>query len=123
MSDTNKLAELIKQAKTKMWDKIFHGEFVPLERNMFVADYLLANGVIAPPCKVGDIVWFLVKGINCPFEAKVNKIVIQQAGVVMSCGLKGYYSDSFTINDIGKTVFLTKEEAEAELRKRGKENG
>ena len=81
-------------------------------------DYLLANGVIVPPCKVGDVVWFLVKGFDFPFEAKVNKIVIQQAGVVMSCGLKGYYSASFTINDLGKTVFLTKEEVEEKLRER-----
>ena len=52
MTDTNKLAELIKKAKTKMWGKTFHSE---LERNMFVADYLLSNGVIVPPCKVGAL--------------------------------------------------------------------
>ena len=27
----------------------------------FAADYLLANGVIVPPCKVGDTVYFVLK--------------------------------------------------------------
>ena len=55
MTDTNKLAELIKKAKTKMCGKTFHSE---LERNMFVADYLLANDVVkvvrCKDCKYQD---------------------------------------------------------------------
>jgi hypothetical protein len=29
-----------------------------------VADYLLANGVIAPPCKIRDTIWYIDKNYN-----------------------------------------------------------
>ena len=39
-----------------------------------VADYLLANGVIVPPCKVGDMVYFNKAEIDETCPAKVIKI-------------------------------------------------
>ncbi|MEE0896784.1 MAG: hypothetical protein U0L88_04045 [Acutalibacteraceae bacterium] len=46
MTDANKLAELIKKAESKMWGKTFRSE---LERNFFLAEELLANGVFLLP--------------------------------------------------------------------------
>lgn len=44
-----RLIELIRQAR-----KSTKGANCDLHREMLIADYLLANGVIVPPCKVGD---------------------------------------------------------------------
>ena len=109
-----------------------------------LADHLLANGVIVPPCKVGDVVYVItVKRPcyactlctdfchkNCSFNDK-NKLVIKIARV---CGItidgkinkvhldidksKICHSYKYTcwFEDFGKTVFLTKKEAEAKLK-------
>jgi hypothetical protein len=108
MTDTNKLAELIKKAKLKMWGKTFHSE---LERNMFVADYLLANGVIALPCKVGDTV-YIVTNVS---QEIVESVVI---GIWAADGVFSILTIHGTViaDNIGKKVFLTKEEAEAKLK-------
>jgi hypothetical protein len=94
------------------------------------ADHLLANGVIVLPCKVGDTVWFVdrkydlqtskfvpyvnegyVKAIK--FSARPTKITVEYPDVGDKYGrCKG--ADYFAHN-IGKTVFLTREEAEAKL--------
>ena len=82
-----------------------------------IADHLLANGVIVPPCKVGQTVCVLsgdgeedwideynVKYFYCSSKG-INRIYIE-------CGTMG---NNFRPKDIGKTVFLTKEEAEEKL--------
>jgi hypothetical protein len=119
MTDTNKLAELIKKAKSKMWGKTFYSE---LERNMFVADYLLANGVIVPTVKVGQTVYVPSgdEGTDWIDEYKVKYFYCSSKGInryYIECGTMG---NNFRPKDIGKTVFLTKEEAEAKLKELGK---
>lgn len=73
-----------------------------------LADYLLANGVILPPCKVGDTVWFICFGKIYPHEIK--KIETSEFGK-FACS-----SMVFNFEDFGKTVFLTKEDAEEKLK-------
>ena len=68
------------------------------------------------PCKVGDTVYNLVpraKKGNEYNTDKVEKIVIRDNSVLLlfECGLGKY------IDQIGKSMFLTKEEAEAALAK------
>ena len=99
-----------------------------------VADYLLENGVIVPPVKVGNIVYIdnaphnvvyitiEEDGISycakydcdeyecckeCPFAKEIS------FGEVIMCEGNEYHE--FTASDIGKTVFLTREEAEKAL--------
>jgi hypothetical protein len=114
MTDTNKLAELIKQAKSKMYGKTFT---CALERNMFVADYLLANGVIVPPCKVGDIVYTIFEG-----DIEALKIIYAKTEESTESIRKYYDAENkflkmpFADCHIGKSVFLTKEEAEEKLK-------
>lgn len=48
----NKLIELIRQARKKTKDANS-----TLEREIIFAEHLLQNGVIVPPCKVGDAVY------------------------------------------------------------------
>ena len=93
------------------------------------ADYLLANGVIVPPCKMGDKVFY----VNEVCDENANEYLDISAGEVISFsmqkeGLWMYcrYEDGLTYwhlvaDDFGKTVFLTKEEAEQALGERGGE--
>ena len=78
-----------------------------------IADYLLANGVIVPPCKVGDTVYRIYTRSWIGEDTIVNLILsdrglsyIDESGRETSC-------DKF-----GKTVFPTKEEAEYALKVR-----
>ena len=80
-----------------------------------LTDHLLANGVIVPPCKVGDKIYRIIGDDFAPWF--VEKIVIYQdryGGIVDDCG----HWNNF--DDFGKTVFLTKEEAEQALKEREK---
>lgn len=90
-----------------------------------IADHLIANGVIVPPCKVGDTVYYLTTdytqkelnvtdifcGIVRLFEFDGTNILIF---VKYTNGLFYYHKST----DLGKTVFLTKEVAEKALAER-----
>lgn len=77
-----------------------------------IADHLLANGVIVQPCKVGETVWFIRNGKI--IETKVDKIVLKYRGLYIKLDCNSMYETS--CNSIGKTVFLTREEAERALK-------
>lgn len=85
-----------------------------------IAEHLIENGVIVLPCKVGQTVYCLIQGFENPLKATVNRITAQVSGVVISCSVLGYFGESYMATDFGKTVFLTKEEAEEKLRELGK---
>lgn len=113
------------------------------------ADYLIENGVIVPPCKVGDKV-YVIKRCRCGkpenYDLKVcgrkittktpkvlARVMYQETGkrlkpnswkIEYEVAPKGticysLYEKQFTLKmltEIGKTVFLTREEAEAKLK-------
>lgn len=83
----------------------------------FMALALLANGVILPPCNVGDTV-YKCHTVNLNPTGEITKRTIKQitfsAFTVTDDGASGW----FDIDDIGKTVFLTLEDAEKALRER-----
>ena len=79
------------------------------------ADYLLADGWMRPPCKVGDEVWCIIEGFDQLMEGRVRRFTIYEYGINVYCGINGYYEQVYTDKDFGKTVFLTREEAEAAL--------
>ena len=83
----------------------------------YLAEYLLEHGVIVPPCNVGDKVYRpsdclgVVQFVIISFNIYENEMF--------------FTDDSENIiypSDIGKTVFLTREEAERAL-KECKNNG
>ena len=79
-----------------------------------LADYLLSNGVIVPPCKVGDMVYYLAKSLHTHIEkvksGKVLRIAITENGIDL-------FVDNWTSKlPYGKRSFLTKEEAEEKLK-------
>lgn len=81
------------------------------EEAAIIADKLLAQGVIVPPVKVGDKVWW-----RGGYSFRVVEIDIHKNYTIFRCGNDGTDDYmAFDISDIGKTVFLTREEAEAAL--------
>ena len=86
-----------------------------------LADYLLANGVIVPPVELGSRhkVYIPIEGTTVVYETKVYGIGIDEDGDLV-INPKEYPEDVISINgfNIGKTVFLTKEEAEKALAER-----
>ena len=111
-----------------------------------IADYLLANGVIVPPCKVGDTVYVITEkhpcyacmccGDFCHKDCHIKdkqKLVVKEAKVFyflfqeMSNKIQVEVEKEkhlvkhflhFTIEDFGKTVFLTREAAKRALKER-----
>ena len=117
MTDRDKLIELIEEAKNKYNNFLFEKELI--------ADHLLTNGVIVPPCKVGDKVYYMSKNpINLSvlpytiYEANIVRIVTTKLGTSLVIQIHNEYgcTEIPNINYFGKTVFLTKEEAEEKLK-------
>lgn len=86
-----------------------------------IVDSLLANGVIVPPCNVGDTVYHVYKG-NTIVNALVEDWKKEAFGdwLFRAClSVNGSpVALLFGDNNIGKTVFLTREEAEKALEGR-----
>ena len=84
----------------------------------YLADRLLANGVIVPPCKVGQTVWYVDKGAERVKPIKVISYEICNNGEEeFGCWGGDFTPTRFHVENIGKTVFLTREEAEQALLK------
>ena len=91
------------------------------------ADYMLANGVIVPPCPIThDSIFAIVdlynrKKIVGQTIAKydIDCIIIGFSGkpIYRCCNASNEWMD-FEGDEIGKTVFLTREEAEKALAER-----
>ena len=97
-----------------------------------LADHLLANGVIVPPCKVGDTVYYINRSYHIElkkdtiYEAKVVRIVTTSLGTSLVIQMRGEWGciqqsnidciETPDVKDFYRTVFLTKEEAEQALK-------
>jgi len=70
--------------------------------------------LVVLPCKAGDTIW-KIKAVfsyfSKPMEDRVERIIISSNEILVCCtsGTK------FSVNSIGKTVFLSREEAEKAL--------
>lgn len=69
--------------------------------------------VIELPCKVGDTLWVIISE-EFVDKVTVEKVVLREKGIYMKLSCNAMYETS--CNSIGKTVFLTKEEAEQKLK-------
>ena len=81
-----------------------------------IADYLLGNGVIVPPCKVGDTVW----EIEEPYFENDDK------GTVVESKVERFYIgtsvDLTAMENFDTYIFLTKEKAEKALAEKRTDN-
>lgn len=94
------------------------------------ADHLIENGVIVPPCKLGSEIYMLVTRHTKSFEWENKKMFLQNNQHTFIKKTTFTKSNLFkVIEEFGKTVFLTKEEAEQALEeaeqklKGGADNG
>ena len=85
-----------------------------------IAEYLILNGVVVLPCKVGDTVYG-INNTNIVIECVIKDISISNFGIIYRAFM---VNDDFTRpvdfleRDFGITIFLNREEAETELRRR-----
>lgn len=108
MNQREKLIELIiesVQGCARYWAEI-------------IADHLIENGVIVPPCNAGDRIYKIFKRPSCAFVGSLPLIVEPQQ--IIYKNVMGHYS-CIPFDDFNKTVFLTREEAEKALAKRSGE--
>lgn len=70
------------------------------------------------PCKLGDVIYFRVKGMNQFAEyvdfiqtQKITRIDVQKDGILYCSA-----TEKFIESDINKTIFLSREEAEQALK-------
>ena len=70
-----------------------------------LADYLIANGVIVPPCKVGDTI-YQTDGVRI-YTSIINKVIFVTENI------------AFDEQAINNSIFLTREEAEKALKEKG----
>jgi hypothetical protein len=123
MTDRDRLLELIRQGKNMTpceKNSEYNCKGVKCEdcESQSIADYLLANGVIVPQCNFKDTIYRVDSKGQIYGDWELMYIQVYPDETL-------YIDDSdnyFTAENIGKTVFLTKEEAEAELRKRSEDN-
>ena len=77
----------------------------------------IENGtLIELPCKVGDTVYEVFKNHIPPFiqQTKVEKIIVTEKGLKLKLARNSFYETS--IASLGKTLFLTEEAAEAQIK-------
>jgi hypothetical protein len=84
-----------------------------------IADHLLSEGVIVPPCKVGDITYIFDYEVNNHLEVKfrgikpsiVEAITIEDDGLWIENKRAKYH-----ISSVGDLIFLTRKEAQMKLK-------
>ena len=116
MTDRDRLIELLCKAPLgfKTFENLYYKSTISK-----IADYLIANGVIVPPCKVGDKLYEITSRKTIS-EYQVTAIHIELFGIFVDWkitqGFVDRYISDMPAGEIGKTVFLTREEAENALK-------
>lgn len=115
MTDIDRLIELVSKAKEE-----YANDITDHTETEYIVENLLDNGVIVPPCKVGAEIFGLFDNDDEQrkeiYEGKVLCFSLDENNLLWARmryrnGLTYWY----TIDDFGKTVFLTPEEAEKAL--------
>ena len=116
----DRLIELL----TKTFDEQYEKRMLITPQH--TADYLLANGVVCPPCKVGDVVYATAlntkTGIVAIHRGYIGSIDIRSSDNYIFICHEGFDDEPYFNNicgkfsDFGKTIFLTREEAERALK-------
>lgn len=101
-----------------------------------IADYLLANGVIVPPCNLGDTVYEVItckNKANNRIDGHIRSCIATSIHLSKRCSKKdepyitlgadghylhGGYIKRVSLEAFGETIFLTQEEAERALKER-----
>ena len=119
MTQRDRLIELMEQANETVVGFYIDGDIGVL------ADYLIANGVIVPPCKVGQVVYSCMSFENDAVEivqGVVEEVSLGSDGLWISCsfecGLKYWYP----LGNFVKNIYFTEKEAKKALAERKRVN-
>ena len=122
MADREKLIELLDKTFAEQYDK--RG----LLTAVHTADDLISNGVIVLPCKPGDTVYayceyfgvlpYLVGNFHIGYMGKHEDCWHWEAAAYAAETDELLDEIDFDLEDIGKDVFFTREEAEKALKER-----
>lgn len=129
MTERERLIELITEAHEYCLkyvdDCAFNQEPLAFTFEQMFADHLLANGVIVPPCKVGDMLYYPFVAVDVEGKEFGEMASGEAVSFSKDNRQKWVYSRYgngltmwYTFDDIGKTVFLSREEAEKALERR-----
>ena len=94
-------------------------EFVAKSNNtttLALADHLLANGVIVPPCKVGQTVYLIRKDTQTIYTCSVTAIIQRNTFQYLEIFIEEDKRKTIILAVLGESLFLTKEEAEEALK-------
>lgn len=80
--------------------------------NEVLADYLLENGVTVLPCKVGDILYSIWQDDDGNLQIDETEVLDVSVKMIWIEG------GGFSVDSIGKSDFLSREEAEKEIAER-----
>ena len=122
MEQKERLIELIKKAETE-----FANSNRPvLDIEEFVADFILANGIIVPPVKINQKIWLVFTPKYPANPEDKGKYFVREDGVQrIIYGAKGLSIETWNMGtiptkELGTKLFLTEEEAEREIERRKK---
>lgn len=131
--DTGLYPESVEKLKLSMMGKaiseITEFEGLPIDRIRELAEADKDGRVVVLPCKVGDTVWIVV-AVRKLYSAKVRTFFCGNPSAVRGRDQDGHIHMIRTtecdipMQEFGKTVFLSREEAEKALREmEGKKDG
>lgn len=119
-NDKQRLVELLQKASKHLGNKFISSDcdtrLSMLDRvNELRADYLLANGVIVPPCEIGTPVYIVLEDYIDEQFVKYINIGEKGTEIVAMPKTRNKFGIGFSENMIGKKVFFSREEAEQAL--------
>lgn len=121
MNERERLIELLKNAKKYATSTMAHlniDEAIDISYDDLQADYLLANGIIAPPVNVGQTVYGISRSDIIPIG--IDRIQYSNRGIDILGRNEQYYGyGTITLhpdNEIGIEWYTTKEQAEKALQ-------
>lgn len=109
--------KILKELLDEMPVKDFQSVLWLAQNIDLVVDYLIDNGGIFPPCKVGDVV-YSIGWLN--ETVKEEKILYFKYNSYLNNFVFVTDMGHFDANQIGKFIFLTREAAEKTLKERDK---
>ena len=119
----DRLVELVETAKKEWWEKSGRYQTSKAEAD-YIADHLIENGVVVPPVSLGQTI-FILEDIGIQTLPEIVSLNVYRINFTISedgldchivCVTEIRSIQHIKGEDFGKTVFLTKEEAEQKLK-------
>ena len=115
-----RLMQLLGEAIEPYLDRVY-----PWDTFDDIADHLLENGVIVPPCKIGDTIYVIETTLRKGNKLRshiatreVTGICSNKLNLTWVAAAEKTYEHRYHPTELGETVFLTREAAEEALKAR-----